>query len=276
MNYQHSYHAGNFADVFKHIVLSLVLQAMSAKSTPYTYLDTHAGAGKYDLPSSGEHTQGIERLWAQRQAWPELADYWSVIADINAADSPRCYPGSPALAHALARPQDSITLIEAHPDVARLLKAQWGKDARVHVHQRDGYEALKALLPPDAKRGVVLIDPPFEDPQEFRHLLRALRAALQRWPTGVYCAWFPLKDKHQAQRFERSLRADFAAKILWTELRVGEITATGKLMACGMVIINPPWRLDVTLEPLLQRLATHLAQGPGAASRVAWVNETLN
>lgn len=281
MNYRHAFHAGNFADIVKHTVLLVLLEALNRKPAPWCYFDCHAGAGLYDLHSdeaarSSEAVGGIGRLWPLRnQAPAAVAELCAAVAAVNpglaAGALPRFYPGSPLIAAGLARAQDRLILAELQLEEARVLRTHFRRDARVAVHVRDGYEMLKALTPPPERRGLALLDPPFEQPTEFTQLLQSLRIAQRRWPEGVQAAWYPLKDQPAVRRFERELlRADIR-RILLAEFRLALSDVPG-LHACGMALINPPWQTEQALRQALEFLVGTLSSGSGS-SRVWWLVE---
>jgi 23S rRNA (adenine2030-N6)-methyltransferase len=270
MNYRHGYHAGNFADVLKHTALCELLRLLTAKDKKLFVLDTHAGAGGYDLSSSqarrtGEAETGIVRLAGlPRAGMPAaVARYLAAVTAYDRKFGPaggqlRRYPGSPRLVRAALRPGDRFIACELHPEEALLLKREFAGDRAVEVRQADGYKALKALLPPFERRGLVLIDPPFEVPDEYEHLLRALRQGVRRFATGCYAIWYPIKDDAAA-----AFAADLAAfKPLVLQLRLGDI-APGKLAACGLAVINPPWRFEEAMRDALSWIAAQL--GPGVS-----------
>jgi 23S rRNA (adenine2030-N6)-methyltransferase len=270
MNYRHGYHAGNFADVLKHTALCELLRLLTAKDKKLFVLDTHAGAGGYDLSSSqarrtGEAEAGIVRLAGlPRAGMPAaVARYLAAVTAYDRKFGPaggqlRRYPGSPRLVRAALRPGDRFIACELHPEEALLLKREFAGDRAVEVRQADGYKALKALLPPFERRGLVLIDPPFEVPDEYEHLLRALRQGVRRFATGCYAIWYPIKDDAAA-----AFAADLAAfKPLVLQLRLGDI-APGKLAACGLAVINPPWRFEEAMRDALSWIAAQL--GPGVS-----------
>jgi len=211
VNYRHGFHAGNFADVVKHTLLVLLLEALERKPAPLAYLDTHAGAGVYDLGSeaarrTGEAAGGIGRLWPARGRLPAAAErLCQIVAALDAGDPPKLYPGSPWVAASLLRPTDRLVLAELHPEEARALKTEFQRDTRAAVHERDGYEMLKALTPPAERRGLVLLDPPYEQPEEFPELVKAVTAAHGRWSGGVYALWYPIKDEPARRRFLRQM-----------------------------------------------------------------------
>ena len=274
MNYHHAFHAGNFADVFKHVVLLALLDALTAKDKPLCYLDTHAGAGGYLLDEeqahkTGEWRDGIGRLFDARVASPSLQRYLDAIRSFNPDGTLRVYPGSPLLAAYVLRANDRLVLCETQDDETTLLRASLRGDPRAHVHQRDGYAALRALLPPAERRGLVLVDPPFEQQaQEFRVIEVALAEARTRWPTGVYAVWFPIKKRATIRPFERWLGARGWRDVLYAELLVRADNSPLRLNGCGMVVVNAPWRLDAALAPMLPALKSLLAQGEGASHQL--------
>lgn len=270
MNYRHGYHAGNFADVLKHLALCELLRLLTAKDKKLFVLDTHAGAGGYDLGGSlarrtREAETGIVRLAAApRTTMPAaVARYLAAVAAYErkfgpATDGPRRYPGSPRLVRGALRPGDRFVACELHPEEALALKREFAGDRAVEVRQADGYKALKALLPPVERRGLVLIDPPFEVTDEYERLLRALRQGVRRFATGCYAVWYPIKDE-TAAAFVRDLAA---FKPLILELRLDGI-APGKLAACGLAVINPPWRFEEAMREALPWIAEQL--GPAVS-----------
>jgi 23S rRNA (adenine2030-N6)-methyltransferase len=274
MNYRHGYHAGNFADVLKHTALCELLRLLTAKDKKLFVLDTHAGAGGYDLSGNqarrtGEAETGIVRLAGlPRGGMPAaVARYLAAVTAYDRKFGPaggrlRRYPGSPRLARAALRPGDRFIACELHPEEALLLKREFAGDRAVEVRQADGYKALKALLPPVERRGLVLIDPPFEATDEYERLLRALRQGMRRFATGCYAIWYPIKDD-LAEPFVRELAA---LRPLILELRLDGI-APGKLAACGVAVINPPWRFEEAMREALPWIAERL--GPGVRARVS-------
>lgn len=282
MNYRHIYHAGNVADVVKHAVLCLVVEHLKKKETPFFVLDTHAGAGRYDLASveaqkTGEYRDGIGRLLAAGETPPALAPYLAVVRALNGgqlpakADGLAVYPGSPRLVRALLRPNDRLIAAELHPADAATLAAEFAGDPQVTVKAMDGYVALTSLLPPKEKRGLVLVDPPFEEKDEFGALVDGLVAGHRRWATGIFALWFPIKDRRPIDDFYERLGASGVRRIVLAELLVRAAVDPDRLNGTGLAIVNPPWRLDATLEELLPFFARALGQGPGATSRVAWL-----
>lgn len=280
MNYRHIYHAGNFADVLKHAVLALVIEHLKLKPAPFRVIDTHAGTGLYDLASAeaqktGEWQDGIGRILAA--GLPDeiaaiLAPYLEIVrAENDGASTVERYPGSPRVARRLMRPDDRLVVNEAHPEDAARLAALFAKDRQTKVQNLDGWTALKALLPPKERRGLVLIDPPFEEPGEFERLLEGLVAAHRRFATGTVILWYPIKDRRAVDRFARDAAALGIPKMLSAELDIDTPGEEGPLVATGLLILNPPFTLEAKLKVLLPYLATRLARGRGAGSRIAWL-----
>jgi 23S rRNA (adenine2030-N6)-methyltransferase len=269
VHYQHQFHAGNFADVFKHVVLLAVIDALNRKPGPWCYVETHAGTGEYDLHGdaarrTGEAASGVGRLWAQPAATPLLQRYLELLHQHNPDGVLRHYPGSPRWVAACARDDDRLVLCERVPQIAAELKQNFRGDRRVAVHQRDGYEAA-GLLPPREKRGLMLIDPPFERPDEFRAVGELLRQATARFAHGVYAVWYPLKNRHAAERLPRAAAA-LGREGVDLQFDTGA-PAQGQMHACGMLLLNPPFGLVEALTPSLEVLREVLTQGP----RASWV-----
>lgn len=281
MNYRHAFHAGNFADIMKHAVLVSLLQALSRKPKPWCYYDTHAGAGLYDTHAgmatkTGEAETGIGRLWrAQGDVPAVLAELCRIVASFNQGDTPgqtpRHYPGSPAITAALARGHDRLIFAERHPEEAALLKNRFRHDARAAVHARDGYEMIRALVPPAERRGLVLMDPPFEREDEFSLLADTCVAAQARWPEGVYALWYPLKDMGPVRRLHHRLQQTSLRPVLLAQLRIAPVSVDA-LTASGMAIVNPPWQTDQVITESLTWLARTLAPAQGGAD-VAWLRQ---
>ncbi|MBF0267273.1 MAG: 23S rRNA (adenine(2030)-N(6))-methyltransferase RlmJ [Alphaproteobacteria bacterium] len=275
MNYRHNFHAGNFADVLKHAVLALVIQALCKKEAPLALIDTHAGIGRYDLWTAApnktdEYKEGIGRIWDLAHYPAELAAYLPTVRTMNGQHL-RHYPGSPYLMRQLMRPQDRLVLAELHPDDAQTLKAQFHADRQVAVHHMDGWLALKAFLPPKEKRGLVLIDPAFEERGEYERLGHALISAHKRWPQGVLMAWHPIKGQDEQQALDDILRKADVPGILAARHLVRAPSDPKLFNGSGLILINPPYKLDEQLSRLLPWLAEKLAQGEGAAAWLDWL-----
>jgi 23S rRNA (adenine2030-N6)-methyltransferase len=264
MHYRHSFHAGNFADVFKHVALCGLLAALSRKDKPWCCLETHAGAGAYDLAGegatrTGEWREGIGRLHGLGHAPPLVESFLDVVRGVNGTGALRHYPGSPLFAQACAREGDRLVLCEKIPAIAAELRENLKGERRASVHQRDGYEA-HALLPPAEKRGLVLVDPPFERPDEFEAVEQLLGKALARFAGGVYAAWYPLKNRHAASRFERGVARHCAEPPLRLALDTGA-PGEGQLRSCALLVVNAPYGFEGDFAPVGQWLAQQLAQG---------------
>lgn len=280
MNYRHIFHAGSFADVFKHIILIGLIRALCRKETPFCYVDTHAGLGYYDLLSfsaqkTQEFAQGVAKLLKLAHTqMPEWArDYLKIIKPLNDTTDLQYYPGSPRIVRALLRPQDRMILSELHQDDVQILKQEFKNDKQVAVHHMNGYQTLKAFLPPNERRGLVLIDPAYEVNDEFERMITALEIALLRWSTGIYAIWYPIKDRDLIMDFYRRLKYSGISKILCSELSVRD-DITSELNACGMVIINPPWKFDEDLSSVLRWLWAVLSVERQGEYRTQWlVNE---
>ncbi len=275
MNYRHLFHAGYFADVFKHVLLTALLKSLHAKDTPFCYLDTHAGAGRYDLSSeaaqkTGEYREGIRRLW-DINPLPELSDYLAAVRAVNADGTLRYYPGSPMIARFFLRPQDRMVLLELQPDECALLQSRFAGDRQVVVQRQNGYAGLKAYLPPKEKRGLVLIDPPYESDREYEQLVEGLKVAHNRWSSGIYALWYPIKTRAPVERFHRALVASRVRKILVAEFSPYPEDSAFRLNGCGMVVINPPWKLDDMLRTVLPWLLDVLRQHPAGRTGISWL-----
>lgn len=280
MNYRHAYHAGNFADVVKHIVLVAVLESLKQKQAPFHVIDTHAGAGRYDLlqteaQKTGEYRDGIGRLLGVERLPTLVHAYLNLVRSQQAQTAGfSVYPGSPQITRLLLRDEDRLTLCELQDEELMELKRLFKGDNRVAVHARDGYEALNALLPPKEKRGLVLIDPPFEAQEdEFAIIMAALAKARLKWPTGIYAIWYPIKLRGPIQRFHRELRDSGFRKVLNVELLLHPDNSALRLNGCGMAILNAPYKLDRTLREIMPALAGLLAQGRFSQQQVDWLVE---
>lgn len=279
MNYRHIYHAGNFADVVKHALLALVIDYLTRKDKPFFVLDTHAGIGAYDLESeparrTGESRDGIDRVLAAGSPPPELGPYRRALDTVAAGRPGRWYPGSPRLARALMRPADRLVAVELHPEDVETLKAEFARDRQVKVVPLDGYTALKAYVPPKERRGVVLVDPPFEQPDEFTRLIETLQTAHAKWPSGTYALWYPVKGGGQVPRFHGALAGAGLGDVLLTELTITAPDPGNRLTGTGMIFINPPWLLADQATALLPWLSAVLGRDRGAGWRVEWLSRT--
>lgn len=278
MNYRHEFHAGNFADVFKHIFLSRVLLHLGGKPAPFRFIETHAGSGIYELlrPEAGKTAEwrgGIGKLIKAKPA-PEVHDLIRPYLQIEAPlieGEPVRYGGSPWIAKAMLRRQDRMLSCELHPDAFTALKANFGGDARTKLFPIDGYAGLKAFLPPVERRGLVLIDPPYEAADEFVTATEAIEKVWRKWATGNIMLWYPVKDAGTIASFAANLATRGIKRLLRVELQIDTPARQGPLLRCGLFIINPPYRLDAEAAILLPWLAALLGGGdPGFL--IEWVS----
>ena len=276
LSYQHGFHAGNFADVHKHLTLQLLLNALNKKAKPWSYLETHSGRGLYDLSSeqaqkTGEFRDGVAKLWGQKQ--PEaVQQYLSAIAEVSQSDQLLHYPGSPTLTALNAREVDQIHLMELHPQEVKELKRNMRLFANVGVHHRDGYEGVLSLLPPKPNRGLLLIDPAYEVKEEYQQVASFVGEAMKRWPNGQIAVWYPLLA---ANRHENMLKAMVRqlpdVGVLDSQFIVAEPKERG-MYGSGMLLINPPWQFDQQLDELLPNVLAQLnAEAPETTLR--WLKQ---
>ena len=278
MNYRHAFHAGNFADVFKHVVLARILAHLGLKEAPFRVIDTHAGAGLYGLddPQAQRTGEWIEGLGRVLEAEPsgrirELLQPWLGLAEEYAAARPRLYPGSPLLAQRLTRPQDRLSFYELHPEEAALLREEIGRDRRAKIVEADAWVNLAGQLPPPERRGLVLIDPPFEQPNELRTITERLATAVPRWSHGTYAIWYPIKAMRDIDAFARRMASLPAGKILRADLTRYDVNRVDRLNGCSMIILNPPWRLDEELGQVGHWLAGLFAVEGNGHFRLEWL-----
>jgi len=276
MNYRHAYHAGNFADVVKHVVFTLVIEHLRLKPAPFRIIDTHAGIGVYDLASeaaqkTGEWREGIGRLMAARlspAAAEVLAPYLDIVRRLNPGGALVRYPGSPLLARELMRADDRLVVNELHPEDQDELKRLFAHDPQVRVMALDAWTALKALLPPPERRGVMLIDPAFEQTGELARLVGGLKEAARRFATGTFLLWYPIKEMAPVDAFRREVAALGLPKAMAIELMIRGGTDGTRLNGAGLIAVNAPFTLSAKLDALLPELARVLAQGDGAGFNV--------
>jgi len=281
MNYRHAFHAGNFADVIKHIVLVRMLTYLQDKQAAFRVIDTHAGAGLYDLTSSeaergGEWLTGIARLMQTRfseRALPLVAPYLDIVRAFNPKAELKAYPGSPLITRALLRPQDRLTACEIEPVARKQLIDALRRDTQARVVDLDGWTALPAFVPPNERRGLVLIDPPFEAKDEFERLAKGFSEAFAKWPTGAYLIWYPVKTRRATDELAHSIAAAAATsrppgKCLRLEFSVAPQETDSGLVSSGLLIVNPPWTLASELKIILPELEKPLGQGGAARFRL--------
>jgi 23S rRNA (adenine2030-N6)-methyltransferase len=277
MNYRHAFHAGNFADVFKHAILTRILVHLRDKPAPFRVIDLHAGAGLYDLTSeesqrTGEWRDGFARLFAAEfrpEAAALLAPYLAAVRAFNPGGELRHYPGSPLIVGELLRANDRLIACELEPVAAAALAGRLHGIRQAKAVAIDGWVALNAYIPPSERRGLVLLDPSYEEAAEFPRLAAALVSAWRKWRTGIYMAWYPIKSRNGPDALVRTLARSGLEKALRLEITIGPIAADGPLAGCGLVVINPPWRLAEEGQVMLGALMELF--GPAARHRVDWI-----
>ncbi|MDH6229942.1 23S rRNA (adenine2030-N6)-methyltransferase [Mesorhizobium soli] len=279
MNYRHAYHAGNFADVVKHAVLARLVEYLKQKDKAFRVIDTHAGIGLYDLSSeeaqkTGEWHGGISKLLDAKlspEAEALLAPYLEAVRSADPEGEVSAYPGSPLIVRRLLRKQDRLSVIELHPEDFQVLKNLFAEDFQVRVTELDGWLALGAHLPPKEKRGLVLVDPPFEKEGEFERLADGLVRAHRRWPGGIYALWYPIKDRKTVAAFREALAEAGIPKVMDIRFEVRRPSREPRFDGTGMIVVNPPFTLEKELKVLLPALHALLAEEKGAAWSVEWL-----
>jgi 23S rRNA (adenine2030-N6)-methyltransferase len=292
MNYRHHFHAGNFADVMKHALLTQLVHGLQKKEKGFLYLDTHAGRGAYDLSVAAtgdtlarkpEWPNGVGRLTGRGDLPLAVAEYVTLVEKFDASRRAgaegglggdggiKFYPGSPWFVRELARAQDRLALCEKQPGECAVLKEEFLFSARTTVQETDGYGAVRAMLPPPERRALVLIDPPFEAQDEFAQVVAALREGLRRFPSGVLAVWYPLTERARVDDFFAELRLLRPPPTLAAELMIAGYASPMKLKGCGLVVINPPWQFEQTAGPMMEFFGEALAQAPGGGGRIEWI-----
>jgi 23S rRNA (adenine2030-N6)-methyltransferase len=276
LSYRHMFHAGNFADVFKHALLTRLLIALSAKDKPYFYLDTHAGIARYDLmhewaQKAREYENGVARLWNAGDLPAELGPYMEAVRAANPHPTLRYYPGSPLVARHCMRAGDRSVLVELNKIDCEELKAVMATQRHVSVQCVDAYQSLKTHLPPAERRGLVLIDSSFDRSREFERLVKALKEAHARWATGIYAIWYPIMEPGPMRDFATDVQRSGIAKVLRAEIAVRERDESGIIPGCGMLVVNPPWRFDEEAKRIVQYLAKKLVVSGKGSGRVDWL-----
>lgn len=277
LSYRHSFHAGNHADVLKHIVLMLILENLKLKDKGFYYLDTHAGVGRYQLSSdeaekTGEYKEGIGRLWERTDLPEEISRYVDLIKHLNfGAKALRYYAGSPLIAAQLLRPQDRALLTELHPRDFPLLRNNFKEFKNVSVKCDNGFQQLKATLPPKERRGLVLIDPPYELKEDYDLVVKAAEEGYKRFATGTYAIWYPVVLRQQTKRIFKGLQASGIRKILKIELAVRPDSDQRGMTASGMAVINPPWTLENQMKAMLPYLVKILVPEGTGSWTVEWI-----
>jgi len=263
LSYRHSYHAGNFADVIKHIVIYRILEYLTKKDAAFDYIDTHAGAGLYNLRSGHaeklqEYTNGIARL--ERRDWPQLAGYFDILQKFNKPGTLNFYPGSPLITMQFLRPEDRAWLFELHPTDFALLCENTRNNKRVTVSNEDGYKGLLARVPPLSRRALVLVDPSYELKSDYTQVFESVSMAWKKFPTGIYAIWYPVVDRWRAEKLKKYFVTSGIKKIHCYELAIYSDTHHKGMTAAGMIVINPPWKLMEEMSALLPGLHQKLAQ----------------
>lgn len=267
LSYRHAFHAGNHADVLKHSILTLVLDYMLQKEKPFVYIDTHAGAGWYDLRSgwcskNSEYIEGVEQVWPmldKAECPAGLKPYLAALKKLNPHGELHEYPGSPWLAQSVLRMQDRAQLFDLHPNEFKALQTLFEGDKQIRVESGDGFQALNAILPPAERRALVLIDPPYEVKSDYKTLIESVKTAHKKFATGVYLIWYPVLDRTVVNRLERNLVDSGIRNILLAELSIRPDAEEAGMTGSGMFVINPPWQLKATLQELLPVLMRKLS-----------------
>lgn len=284
LNYRHIFHAGNFCDVFKHALLVPLVRGLQRKEKGFLFLDTHAGTGAYDLQAAPagrtlEYAQGIGRIWGRISVPSELREYVELVRHFQAERAPvagvalRHYPGSPRLAAMLLRPQDRLALSELHPDDFESLRAEFRGVRGVSLQRLDAYSALRAYLPPPERRALVLVDPPYEDPNEVARIHEGLGDALARFPSGTYAIWYPIKDRASAGAFKSLIGTLPLPPTLAVEFTIFANDPSDRLNGCGLIVLNPPWEIAEQLTAVANAVREALAVESGAQAQLEWFRE---
>lgn len=278
LSYRHSFHAGNFADVLKHTVQSLIIEALKQKPKPFVYFDTHSAAGRYNLndaksEKTGEYKQGIARLWGRTDIPELMQPYIDTVEAINPDGDLNYYPGSPLVAKSLIGHHNRLELTELHPTDLELLQQEFAGDRKVRIQKLDGYKGLKAGLPPAQRRALVLIDPPYELKTEHNDAIAGIKESHRRFATGIYALWYPMVSRAQVNRFCNDFANQGIRNILRIELCAKADTEGFGMTGSGMIVVNPPWKLYQQMEQLLPWLTEQLAQDSGAEYTLEWLVE---
>ncbi|MGQ0286585.1 23S rRNA (adenine(2030)-N(6))-methyltransferase RlmJ [Pasteurellaceae bacterium 22721_9_1] len=277
LSYRHSFHAGNHADVLKHIVQMLIIESLQQKEKGFYYLDTHSGVGRYRLSSeesekTAEYQEGIGRLWSQTDLPEDIQRYINLIQEINGGGKAlRYYAGSPLIAALMLRPQDRALLTELHPTDFPLLRNNFKEYKNFSTKRENGFQQLKATLPPKERRGFVLIDPPYELKEDYDLVVQAIEEGYKRFATGIYAIWYPVVLRQQTKRILKGLEATGIRKILQIELAVRPDSDQRGMTASGMIVINPPWQLETQMKTILPYLAKKLVPEGTASWTVKWI-----
>jgi 23S rRNA (adenine2030-N6)-methyltransferase len=275
LSYKHGFHAGNFADVHKHMVLVQLINALNQKPKPWSYLETHGGKAHYDLTDeqaekTGEYKKGIAPVWAAAQPPTLVANYLAQVSAENTGRLLRYYPGSPAIAANMAREDDRIAIMELHANEYELINKYFKRNTQVAIHHRDGYEGVLSMLPPKPNRGVVLIDPSYEVKSEYQEVARFIKKAHQRWPIGVYAVWYPILEAGLHRAMLQSVASSGIRKVFVSEF-YQKSSHSGRMFGSGMMLINPPWQLEEQLGSVMPWLERTLAESDADSSLGRWL-----
>lgn len=279
LSYRHGFHAGNFADVLKHVVQAAVLKYLTRKDAALCYIDTHAGAGAYDLRSefsrkTGESTEGIARIWGVADAPEAVSDYLALVRKFNPGGDLTMYPGSPWFAAKLLRAGDRLVLCEMHSSDFPLLEQTFANDRRVHCYAENGYRFSAGLVPPPERRGLVLMDPSYELDDEFETAIATVGKLHRQFSTGTVALWYPILDERRTARLRRQIEGLPMRNVLHIALRVADRKSIPGMYGSGMIIVNPPWTLRTTMETALPFLAAALGRNNKAGFQIEqWVEE---
>ncbi|OTA19509.1 ribosomal RNA large subunit methyltransferase J [Xenorhabdus beddingii] len=276
LSYRHSFHAGNHADVLKHTVQSLIIESLKTKEKPFLYLDTHSGAGRYQLSGehaerTGEYLDGIARVWQRDDIPEELSAYINVVKTLNSHGSLRYYPGSPLIARHLLREYDELNLSELHSSDFPLLRTEFSRDNRTRVLRENGFQQLKSKLPPRSRRGFVLIDPSYELKSDYENVVHGIQEGYKRFATGTYALWYPVVLRQQIKRLVKNLKSTGIRNILQIELGVRPDSDQRGMTASGMIVINPPWKLEQQMKAVLPWLHQVLVPEGTGHTLVEWI-----
>ncbi len=273
LSYRHSFHAGNFADVLKHLVQVLIIEALQQKPTPFVYHDTHAAAGRYNLrdktsEKTGEYKDGIAKVWLRDDIPEVMETYIDIIQSLNPDGQLNYYPGSPLVAKSMIGKTQRMELTDLHPTDLALLEQEFAGDRKVRIQKLDGYKGINAMLPPPQRRALVLIDPPYELKTEHDDAIKGIVAAHKRFSTGIYALWYPVVSRPQVTKFCEKFTKQGIRNILRVELNVKQDTSEYGMTGTGMIIINPPWKLEKQLREVMPFLVKHLGQDSKANFKI--------
>jgi 23S rRNA (adenine2030-N6)-methyltransferase len=273
LSYRHSFHAGNFADVFKHSVQTLIIESLKQKPKPFVYFDTHAGAGRYNLHTEisqkiAEFENGIAKIWQNYDIPKKLTPYINCIKGLNPDDKLKYYPGSPLIADMLMHRNNRLELSELHPTDFTWLKQEFKEAKNINIKQIDGYKHLKSKLPPIQRRGLILIDPPYELKTEYDDVIKNIKQAYRLFATGIYAIWYPVVSRHQIERFCDQFKNSGIKNVLRIEMCIKPDSEEYGMTGTGMIVINPPWKLAQQMKEVLPWLLKHLSQDNNANYKV--------